>query len=183
MPVFSDKKEARVHFAGRRAAIAADPKEKKRLDSLIVRWIISDSVYEQADTVLAYYPVRDEIDLRPLIERALLDGKRVALPVTRDGDMEFCLYTGDLTVGDYGIPHPTGDRVDADAHTLCIVPGYACDEERYRLGYGGGYYDRFLSYFTGVSLGAFYSGCTHAVFPKEEHDRPFRLLVTEEGIF
>lgn len=183
MPAFKDKKEARAYFARRRAAIAADAGEKERLDSLIVGAIVSSDAYRRADTVLAYFPVRDEIDLRPLIERAVRDGKRVALPVTGEKTMEFCLYTGELTAGRYGIPHPTGDRVEPDAHTLCIVPGYACDCGRHRIGYGGGYYDRFLADFPGVSMGAFYSECTGAVFPVEEYDRPFCLLATEEGIF
>ena len=156
---------------------AMDPTIKENKDRAITAGILSLPEYGAAELLLCYYPVRSEIDLRPLMERAAAEGKRVALPVCRDGQMHFHLYTGELCEGSFGIPEPTGRRVETNERTLAILPGYAYVGRR-RLGYGGGYYDRFLADFHGVSVFACYEGFT-AQMPTAEHDKPFDILITE----
>ena len=80
-------------------------------------------------------------------------------------------------------PVPGRSRlVEEDTGGLCVVPGLSFDEEGYRLGYGKGYYDRFLSRFRGVTVGACYSGCVRRILPHGYFDRPVDILITERGI-
>ena len=177
MPTFKTKSEARRYFAALRAAL--DPDTKANNDGAIRRHLQALPEFQSADTVLCYYPVKGEIDLRPLTEQAMAEGKRVALPVVSEGAMTFREYTGELIPGAFGIPEPTGGPVEPAEGTLCILPGYAyCGS--CRLGYGGGYYDRFLSSFRGAKVFACYHDFT-ARFPTEEHDVPFDITVTEKG--
>lgn len=158
---------------------ALEPEIKANKDRAVIEQITRLPEYCGADILLCYYPVKGEIDLRPLMERAISEGRRVALPKVSDGRMDFREYTGEFTAGAFGIPEPTGDEVKATARTLCVLPGYAYNGS-FRLGYGGGYYDRFLADFDGTSVGAFYHDLT-AHFPIEEHDVPADIIITEKG--
>ncbi len=88
-----------------------------------------------------------------------------------------------LTVGAYGIPEPHKDAplCLADRHTLCILPALACDADGYRLGYGKGYYDKYLSDFPGTTLCAVYRSFLLPSLPREPHDIPAQYLCTEKG--
>lgn len=175
MPKFETKAEARAFFREKRAAL--DPQIKANIDSDITSRLRALPEYKAADIILCYYPIKGEIDMRALIRHAVAEGKAVALPVCRDGEMTFHLYTGSFVEGAFGIPEPTGERIEPTGDTLCILPGYAyCGH--HRLGYGGGYYDRFLENFKGRTVFACYSFFT-AEFPIEEHDKPYDILITE----
>ena len=126
-----------------------------------------------------------------LINEALLAGKRVALPVTDINRQEIFMravgrYPEDLVPGVFGIPEPREacPAIAPEEIDLVLVPGVAYDINGYRLGYGRGYYDRFLPR---LRPGALTVGLAYAfqivptVYP-EAHDRPVRLIVTEEGI-
>ena len=94
--------------------------------------------------------------------------------------LTFMRYSGKVKPGRYGIPVPDGEEtVPPDGQTLCIVPGLACRPDGVRLGYGGGYYDRFLAGFPGFSLGVFYSGFIDEELPADAHDVPCGIIVTE----
>ena len=178
------KQTARRHFQLARERLCRDAARKAHLDAGIVDRIRACEYYAACETLLAYYPVKGEIDLRPLLFFALSDGKKVALPVCSGKDLRFYLFSGSLKAGQYGIPVPRDARqADLAENTLCIVPGYAFDKSRYRLGYGGGYYDRFLAGFRGISMGAFYSGFSLPALPRAETDQTCRLIVTEKGFF
>ena len=177
MPKFKTKAEARRHFASLRAAL--DPETKKNNDSAIRRHLRSLPEFKSADLVLFYYPIKGEIDLRPLMARSEVNG-RVALPVCREGEMHFHLTGEGVTPGAFGIPEPTGERVTPTRRTLCVLPGYGYFGS-HRLGYGGGYYDRFLRDFKGVTVFACYADFT-AEFPIEEHDVPAHFILSEKGI-
>ncbi|MBR4364353.1 MAG: 5-formyltetrahydrofolate cyclo-ligase, partial [Prevotella sp.] len=100
-------------------------------------------------TILCYWPLPDEVDIRPLIAELVAAGKHVVLPrVTGDDTMELCCYTSadDLREGAFHIQEPTGERfVDYDAIDIALIPGMAFDAAGHRLGRGRGYYDRFLA--------------------------------------
>ena len=153
------KQELRAECKRRRAAIPAEG--KKRLDELICRRIAETEEFQKAETVLLYAPVRGEIDLLPLAAICRRLGKEVGFPICLDdGNLLFrSPASGEsLIAGAYGIPEPpaTAKLSTLNEKTLCILPGLSFDAKGNRLGYGKGYYDRFLETFSGVTVGAVY---------------------------
>ena len=108
----------------------------------------STDAYKQANTIYGYLPFNQEVDLRALLWEALDEGKQVALPKCYGRDMRFILVQdlSDIRHSAFGVPEPAADGpAAADKAGLVIVPGLVFDRRGYRIGYGGGYYDRFLS--------------------------------------
>lgn len=103
----------------------------------------------EAQTIVAYYPLLDEVDIRPLLDEWIAEGKSVFLPkVTGDETMELRRYTGrdDLQEGAFHILEPVGEQFADNASVdVVLVPGVAFDAAGHRLGRGRGYYDRFLN--------------------------------------
>ena len=104
--------------------------------------------YQQAKTIYGYLPYNQEVRTIPMLERALAEGKRVAVPKVYGDEMRF-IYITDLSQvekGYAGIPEPVADEPVADDPTaLVLMPGLAFDPAGHRIGYGGGFYDRFLA--------------------------------------
>ncbi len=141
-----DKKQLRKQIREmKRAMSLAEIEEKSRI--LGEKFAASDA-YRQASTVYGYLPYNQEVRTVPMLERALQDGKRVAVPKIYGDEMKF-IYLEDLTavaLSDYGIPEPVDDGPVADDPTaLVLMPGLAFDPEGHRIGYGGGFYDKFLA--------------------------------------
>ena len=104
--------------------------------------------YKECSMLLCYLSYNQEIETRFIIERALSDGKTLAVPkVTGEGEMEFHLYDkDDIALGYQGIPEPSGKTaVVAPTDAVMLMPGLAFDKTGNRIGYGGGFYDRYLS--------------------------------------
>ena len=103
--------------------------------------------YKNAKTIYGYMPYNQEVRTIPIVERAIRDGKRVAVPKVYGDVMKF-IYLDDLTQvekSDMGIPEPVADEPVAEDQTaLVLMPGLAFDKEGHRIGYGGGFYDKFL---------------------------------------
>lgn len=104
--------------------------------------------YKEAKTVYGYLPYNQEVRTVPMLEKALADGKRVAVPKVYGDEMRF-IYITDMSrveKGYAGIPEPIDDEPVADDPTaLVLMPGLAFDPKGHRIGYGGGFYDRFLA--------------------------------------
>lgn len=104
--------------------------------------------YQAASTIYGYLPYNQEVRTVPMLQRALNEGKRVAVPKVYGEEMRF-IYLEDLTQvskGYAGIPEPIADApVAEDKQALVLMPGLAFDPQGHRIGYGGGFYDRFLS--------------------------------------
>ena len=182
----ADKKALRKECAAVRAAIP--PAEKREADGAICRAIRASSLYAGANTLLLYAAIGSEIDLFPLFDAAMRDGKRVAFPrcdKTEKGKMNFYLVRdpADLLPGMYGVREPKEDcPLLTDGGTaLCLLPGYAFTPDGFRLGYGGGYYDRFLASFAGISAGVCYDRLILPSLPCEPTDRRAAHLFTERG--
>ena len=103
--------------------------------------------YRQAKTIYGYLPYNQEVRTVPMLQRALQDGKRVAVPKVYGDEMRF-IYMEDLSQvakSEMGIPEPVADGpVADDPEALVLMPGLAFDKEGNRIGYGGGFYDKFL---------------------------------------
>ena len=109
---------------------------------------VNSEAYRQAKTIYGYLPYNQEVRTVPMLEQALKDGKRVAVPKCYGDIMRF-IYMDDLTKvekGYAGIPEPVADEPVADDKTaLVLMPGMAFDPQGHRIGYGGGFYDKFLA--------------------------------------
>ena len=108
----------------------------------------ASELYRQARTIYGYLPYNQEVRTVPMLQRALEDGKRVAVPKCYGDEMRF-IYLDDLSQvesGYCGIPEPIADGPVADDPTaLVLMPGLAFTQRGERMGYGGGFYDRFLA--------------------------------------
>ena len=141
-----DKKRIRSYIREKKRAMTQEQIEaaSARLGMLFV----NTEQYRQAKTVYGYLPYNQEVRTVPILERALKDGKKVAVPKVYGETMRF-IYLTDLTAvenGYAGIPVPIADGPVADDPTaLVLMPGLAFDKEGHRVGYGGGFYDKFLA--------------------------------------
>ena len=141
-----DKKELRRYIREKKRAMTeAEIEEKsRRLGELF----LATEAYRKADTIYGYLPYNQEVRTVPMLEQALRDGKRVAVPKCYGDEMRF-IYLTDLTrveKGYAGIPEPVEDGpVAHDRTALVLMPGLAFDREGHRIGYGGGFYDKYLS--------------------------------------
>jgi len=183
---FDTKDEARAWARQRRQALAQV--EGTRLGDAITDRLLTLPAYREAATVLTYIgSMPGELDTRPLIEAALASGKRVLVPITLPlGRMAWsCLERiEDLVRSRRGIlePPPSLRRLVAPSAELCVVPGLCFSRVGHRIGFGAGYYDRFLDQFDGESVGLSPEALFGVEFPAEPHDRRVHSVITEQGI-
>ena len=141
-----DKKELRRTIRERKRAMTEE-EIIARSEALGVLFAQSEA-YKAAKTIYGYLPYNQEVRTVPMLEQALKDGKKVAVPKVYGDEMKF-LYLDDLTKvekGYAGIPEPIADEPVADDETaLVLMPGLAFDPQGHRIGYGGGFYDKFLA--------------------------------------
>ena len=181
----SRKKEARRTL---RAQIAAmDEKELEKSDKAIYNNISVLPELQAAQRVFLYLSVRREVDTRRLLLLLLEQGKRAALPVSlSEGRMFFAEYRpGKLTEGGVvPIPEPdeSAERIEPCEGDLILVPGLTFDRAGFRLGQGGGYYDRFLSAHRMFSVGLARDALLMDEVPREAHDCGVSCLVTESMV-
>ena len=128
----------------KRAMTSAQVEEKS---ALLARQFLASEAYQQAKTIYGYLPYNQEVRTVPILEQALLDGKQVAVPKVYGDTMRFIVLE-DLTATEkssMGIPEPIADGpVANDPQALVLMPGLAFDRQGNRMGYGGGFYDKFL---------------------------------------
>lgn len=142
-----------------------------------------------APVIYGYIPVRGEVDVIPLIEEGFRQGKRIALPrcLDRQGHMAFFEIQSfdDLVLGAFRIPEPRDSLKRSEVtEGLMLVPGVGFDPACGRLGYGGGYYDRYIGAKPRVSyIAPAYALQMVDILPVEEHDARVDMIVTEEQIF
>lgn len=163
------------------------PADKKRLDDKIACRLFKTWQYCKQDTLLTYVSTAIEVDTFNIIQNAWRDGKRVAVPRCVDGQREMEFYfirsLDDLEVRTFHVLEPIPERCEQltnFSRGLCIVPALSFDYKGYRLGYGGGYYDRFLAKFTGYTVGLCYASCVRKTMIKSKYDRPVELLITDK---
>lgn len=140
-----NKKELRAQIKAAKKAMT--PQQIESLSQDLCRQFLETEAYKNANTVYGYLPYNQEVRTWALLEQALKDGKKVAVPKVYEDEMRF-IYLDDLTAifdGYCGIPEPVADEpVANDPTALVLMPGLAFDKEGHRIGYGGGFYDRFL---------------------------------------
>lgn len=159
----------------------------KSADKSIRDQVVSMPEYQRAGTIFCFVGRQDEINTMPLILDALFQGKRVGVPkCVAEGIMEVRRITGkeDLEPGSYGILEPkkgTG-LIGPEEIDLSLIPCLSCSPDGRRLGYGGGYYDRYLREAAGAKAVLCRKRLMREDIPVEEHDMRIGLVVNEDGI-
>lgn len=190
MGVDNAKEALRARMRANRKAIPAD--ERSASDSVICERVCATPAFQSADVVLTYLAMGAEVETRGIIERAWQAGKVVALPrCTGPRQMRWFRVASfdDLETSAFGVQEPpidaaTEQQPAAGERPVAIVPGFTFDEQGYRLGYGGGFYDTFLADFTGASIGL----CRSAMRVQDlnelgaigPYDLPVDLVITDE---
>lgn len=137
------------------------------------------------DILLFYYSKEEEVDTTLLIKHFLSIGKKVALPRVEKDKIHFYFINcmEEVKKGTYGIWEPIGQDACQDfSNSICFVPAICFDKQNYRIGYGGGYYDRFLKNYTGISIGLSYQECIVDKIDVLEFDQKVDKVVTDEII-
>ncbi len=141
-----DKTELRREIRARKRAMTEEEIETR--SAKLAQLFFASEAYQNAKTIYGYLPYNQEVRTVPMLERALKDGKKVAVPKVYGEEMKF-LYLDDLNAvakGYAGIPEPIADEpVAQDETALVLMPGLAFDPQGHRIGYGGGFYDKFLA--------------------------------------
>lgn len=161
-PASAEKPYLREYFLQQRKLLCEDIKRKDDLDAEIQIRLLMSREYRAADTVLLYMARPHEIATTMILNAALANSKAVGLPVCiNDKEMIFRRIdsVSELEKGRYGISEPNDrcEQIVPDHKTLCVCPALACDMRGYRLGFGGGYYDRFLKDFSGTKAALCYA--------------------------
>lgn len=141
-----NKQELRQAIRARKRAMTEE--DILRRSEILAEKFARSNAYRAAKTIYGYLPYNQEVRTVPMLRRALKEGKRVAVPKVYGDDMKF-IYLDDLSQvakGYAGIPEPVADGpVAQDETALVLMPGLAFDRAGHRIGYGGGFYDKFLA--------------------------------------
>jgi len=170
--------------------------QRAHKSAAIVQAIVRMQEFQQRTTLLAYVPVRSEVDILPLVDTALRSGKRVALPRCRaDASLDFYWIPADVPVsswqealidGPFGLREPPESWPKVtDGGPLIIVPALAYTAAGIRLGKGRGYYDRFLATCPPecFKVGVCFQALLAPMLPSTSHDMPVDAVVTEVQVY
>lgn len=153
--------------------------------AMICRHIQNWGFFQEAEIILTYMPMRREVDLTPLLTQ--FPEKEWVIPrIRKGGEMIFQVYNpAQLVLHPYGMLEPALQCpvITPDEIQLALVPGLAFDLNGWRLGYGGGFYDRFLCSYHGSYAGITYQTLLKENVPHNAHDIAMQFVVTEAGIY
>ena len=174
-----DKKMLRQQIREKKRAMTLQQIEEK--SAALTEKFCATEQYRCAQTVYGYLPYNQEVRTIPLLERALADGKKVAVPKVYGDEMRF-IYMTDLSAvenSDMGIPEPVADGpIGDDVNALVLMPGLAFTESGDRMGYGGGYYDKFLEAEPEhPTVALCYDFQMVESLPTQDHDIPVDLVI------
>lgn len=187
MGVREDKKELREKYKDVRANLTKE--QKAELDEKVCHSFVNSLSYKHSKSIIIYVSREDEVGTFAIIHKAFEDNKRVAVPlcVPKTFALEFyeIKSLSDLENGHYNILEPNKNKcVKSDPFTfdICVVPGVCFDFEGYRIGFGKGYYDRFLENFKGIKAGLSYSFLMQKRLPRGRFDKNIEIIATEKGV-
>ncbi|MFV0414443.1 MAG: 5-formyltetrahydrofolate cyclo-ligase [Oscillospiraceae bacterium] len=178
-----DKRQLRAYFLRQTAAL--EQEYTQRADEAIARRLYALPEFAAAGVVFCYVGVKREVATRAILVAALAAGKTVCVPKCfANGVMQARRITGlaQLRPAAFGLLEPgeTAPLVQPGAIHFCVVPCVAADRQGNRLGYGGGYYDRYLPQMQGHTACLCRHRLLQASLPQEPHDLPVQLVLTEE---
>ena len=169
---------------------ALSEQERSVLDDRITQKLLAISEYVEATTVLTYVSVSSEVSTRMFIECALRDGKTVAVPRCLPGHcLEFVAIASlkQLVAAPFNMLEPAKElpavTEDQKNNSICIVPALLVDTKGYRLGYGAGFYDRFLSTYPGKKIClAYQQSLSRTTLPHTAFDVAVDVVITESEV-
>jgi 5-formyltetrahydrofolate cyclo-ligase len=184
-----EKEEVRQFYLNLRKKMS--PENVARYSRLIFQHLSEWKPVRDAFTVHCFMSIEEnrEVDTTPIIRWLLEQDKRVVIPksVKKSRQLKHYVYRehDQLVKNEWGIPEPVeGERVFSNELDLVFVPMIAADQKKNRLGYGLGFYDRFLSGITALKVGLLYESClSEQPIPVDNHDVQLDYLVTERGIY
>jgi len=188
-PIREKKNAIRAEYRELRRAMDKDVKAER--DRRICEYATGLVSFRYAEYVLLYAATEDEIDIYDIARVALERGKKIAFPRCRKEDhtMKYHIVESldELSPDSYGIceppeDYPVYDPENDTGSAICFVPGLVYDKAGFRLGYGKGFYDRFLSSFKGSSVGIVYSDFILPVVPRGRYDMKVDILLSEKGV-
>ena len=152
----------------------------------IAGFLFGTEAFRRAKTVMTYVSFGSEPRTDAVLDMILKSGKTAAVPVCEKGfelTARAISSAADLSPGAYGIPEPSGAPIiEKNKIDLVIVPGLGFDKNGFRIGYGKGYYDRFLSDFRGISAGLCFDICLADAIARDDRDIPVKMVITESGV-
>ena len=165
--------------------------ERAKAEQAMITKILSLASFRFAESILLYYPIKGEPNLLPLVDTIVSEGKKVAFPLCHT---ESCTLTyhyisslDELKDGSYGTKEPLDTypiySPQNNKNDLILVPGIGFDKQGYRLGYGKGYYDRFLNDFVGTQIGITFHTLFADKLPRGHYDKRVFTVLTEKGVF
>ncbi len=178
---FEEKQLLRKQVLSIRKALT--PEQIVEKSERIITNVLAIAEYQNTTCIYAYIPAKGEVDVTSLIEAAWRDGKKVAVPKVVEKDLIFYYINNydDLESGYFGINEPkAGLEVASCEDALLIIPGVAFDKDGHRIGYGGGFYDRYLEKHTGhFVMAPAYDFQVVDKIAVEEHDIGVDMVVSE----
>lgn len=179
-----EKKDVRKKILKERRAM--NEQDVKMMSHEICLKIRTSILYENADDICLYMPVNNEVDVPQIIDAAVEDGKRLWLPRVDGENMDFFRYdeNTNLVKGSFNIMEPDSDeKLYPDSRTLVVMPGAVFSETKDRIGYGGGFYDRYLNANTQCrTMAVCYDFQILEEIPSEEHDKKPDVIISEKRI-
>ncbi len=198
-PICDCKKTLRAHMRQQRKAQPVVIREQASV--VIQECVLESELWQKARRVGLYMAMEDEVQTNLLVQRAWQEGKELYLPLCRKeayGEMDFvhCVGAEDVAEGSFGIFEPTTTAIQRQgamlqmedvnsALDILLVPGVAFDAKGYRVGFGGGYYDRFLQHMVKqktICIGVAFSWQMVLHMTHDTWDIPMHALVTEKGL-
>lgn len=169
-----EKKTLRARMKAVRAGLKSPEKDKLIEENVL-------SAFGEEESFFVYLSFGSEVSTKGLIRALLARGKKVCVPRIEGGVMRSVPYAEPLEAGAYGILQPKGG--EETACRVALTPLLAVDGEGYRLGYGGGYYDKYFSLHPDVlRVGLAYAWQAVEGLPREKTDMPLHAVVTEKGV-
>ena len=179
------KKEIRKEVLAERRAL--DEETVALSSQVICNKILKSEFYAEAENICLYMPIRNEVDVLLLAEAAYEDGKQVWIPKVVGDEMVFNAYEHgqNLVTGAYDITESASETVlDPEDNTLIIMPGAVFTADRNRIGYGGGFYDKYLAKHPNCrTMAVCYDLQIVMELPVEEHDRKPDVLISESHVY
>lgn len=178
------KKEIRDYI--RHIKKAMTDEEVREMSKQIQNLLFAQEEYKRAENIYVYVNYNQEVVTSDIISKSLKEGKKVFVPKVCGDNIKFYqIYSmkEDLTPGAYGILEPTTDRLDEQRDGLLIMPGLAFDKGFHRLGYGGGYYDKYLALpNTHIKLALAYHFQILDCIVTDEFDQKVDMIITQNHV-